>query len=137
TSVHGAGGISDEHALSRGSTGAVGGRPADDAMGNADVVLAIGTRFSEMDTSSRHGDKFIAKGCEVIHIDIDPRQLGRTYPPVIAAVADARQALTELASLAESASQPKRDGYWKELDPLKDAWNEETSGLRRQDEVPF
>jgi acetolactate synthase-1/2/3 large subunit len=137
TSMIGQGAISESHSLSLGFTGAVGARPANEAMRNADLVLAIGTRFSEMDTSSWHGDKFIAKGCEVIHIDIDPRQLGRTYSPIIAAVADARQALTELAMLAESSSQPTRDGYWKELDPIKDAWNEETSGLRAQDEVPF
>jgi acetolactate synthase I/II/III large subunit len=73
----------------------------------------------------------------VIHIDIDPRQLGRVYVPVIAAVADAREALSELASLAAGSKQAARKDYWAELNASKDAWNEETSEVRRQDEVPF
>jgi len=91
-----------------------------------------------MDSSSWHGDQFIRRqGCDVIHIDIDPRQLGRIYVPVIAAVADAREALTQLATLASKAKPAPRTDYWAELNASKDAWNEETSELRRQDEVPF
>src|SRR5258708_27616418 len=111
-------------------TGAVGARPANQAIRDADLVLAVGTRFSEMDSSSWHGDKFIrSQGCDVIHIDIDPRQLGRVYVPVIAAVADAREALSELASLAAGSKPATRKDYWAELNASKDAWNEETSEL--------
>jgi acetolactate synthase-1/2/3 large subunit len=138
TSMIAQGAISESHRLSLGFTGAVGARPANEAIRDADLVLAVGTRFSEMDSSSWRGDKFIRSlGCDVIHIDIDPRQLGRIYVPVIAAVADARQALTELASLAAKTKQPPRNDYWAELNALKDAWNEETAELQRVDEVPF
>lgn len=138
TSMIAQGAISETHPQSLGFTGAVGARPANQAVREADLVLAIGTRFSEMDSSSWHGDKFIGtQGCDVIHIDIDPRQLGRIYVPVIAAVADAREALTQLASLAAKTKQPSRKDYWAELNAWKDAWNEETAELRRQNEVPF
>jgi acetolactate synthase-1/2/3 large subunit len=138
TSMIAQGAISESHPLSLGFTGAVGARPANETMRNADLVLAVGTRFSEMDSSSWHGDKFIRdSGCDVIHIDIDPRQLGRVYVPVIAAVADARQALTELADLAAKAQQPLRTDYMAELSALKDAWSEETAELRREGDVPF
>lgn len=138
TSMIAQGAISESHPMSLGFTGAVGSKPANQAIRDADLVLAVGTRFSEMDSSSWHGDKFIrSQGCDVIHIDIDPRQLGRVYVPVIAAVADAREALSELAALAANAKDESRDDYWAELNASKDAWNEETSELRRQDEVPF
>jgi acetolactate synthase-1/2/3 large subunit len=137
TSMIAQGAISESHPLSLGFTGAVGAKPANHAIRAADLVVAIGTRFSEMDSSSWHGDQFIGKGCDLIHIDIDPRQLGRVYVPVMAAVADAREALTELASLAAKTKQSQRKDYWGELSASKDAWNEETAELRRQDEVPF
>ena len=131
------GALSESHPLSLGFTGSVGTRPANQAVREADLILAVGTRFSEMDSSSWHGDKFIRDGCEVIHIDIDPRQIGRVYPPVIGAVADARQALSELAALASTTSQPARDDYRRELELLKLAWQEETEELRQQRECPF
>lgn len=138
TSMIAQGAISESHPLSLGFTGSVGSRPANLAMREADLVLAIGTRFSEMDSSSWSGDRFIRNpGCDVIHIDIDPRQLGRVYVPVIAAVADARQALGGLVSLATTNKQSKRAGYLAELKQMKDAWDKETAELRRQDEVPF
>ncbi len=137
TSMIAQGAISESHPLSLGFTGSVGARPANQVVREADLVFAVGTRFSEMDSSSWHGDKFIRAGCEVIHIDIDPRQIGRIYPPVIGAVADARQALSELAVLAASTLQPLRDDYLRDLDVLKDAWQEEMEELRRQRECPF
>ena len=138
TSMIAQGAISESHPLSLGFTGSVGARPANQAMREADLVLAVGTRFSEMDSSSWRGDTFIrSHGCDVIHIDIDPRQLGRIYVPVIAAVADARQALSELASLAAKTKQAPRDDYLAELKHVKEAWNKETAELRGQDEVPF
>ena len=137
TSMIAQGALSESHPLSLGFTGSVGTRPANQAVREADLILAVGTRFSEMDSSSWHGDKFIRDGCEVIHIDIDPRQIGRVYPPVIGAVADARQALSELAALASTTSQPARDDYRRELELLKLAWQEETEELRQQRECPF
>ena len=138
TSMIAQGAISESHPLSLGFTGSVGSRPANLAIREADLVLAIGTRFSEMDSSSWSGDRFIRNpGCDVIHIDIDPRQLGRVYIPIIAAVADARQALSGLISLATTNKQGERAGYLTEIKQLKDAWDKETAELRSQDEVPF
>lgn len=58
----------------------------------ADVVLAVGTMFKEEDTAgwaTRLGDK-------LIHIDIDPAEMGRSYPPAVGIVADAKAALGEI-----------------------------------------
>ena len=137
TSMIAQGAISERHPMALGFSGSVGTQPANHAIRQADLVLAVGTRFSEMDSSSWHDDKFIPRRCEVIHIDVDPRQLGRVYTPAIAAVADAREALTELAAAARACRQPDRADYWRELNGLRDAWRKDVAELVDQPEFPF
>jgi len=60
-----------------------------DLVAEADVVLAVGTMFKQEDTAAwetRFGEK-------LIHVDIDPQEIGRSYPPDVAIVADAKAAL--------------------------------------------
>ena len=58
----------------------------------ADVVLAIGTRFAETDGSSWYRDyTFHIPPTELIHIDIEPSEIGRNFPVEVGAVADARR----------------------------------------------
>lgn len=137
TSMIAQGAITEAHPLALGFGGAVGTQPANHALREADLVLAIGTRFSEMDSSSWHDDKFIRRDCDLIHVDIDPLQIGRIYRPVIGAVADAREALGELELLALKSTQPKRESYWRELNELKKTWSKDTAELCDQPEIPF
>jgi len=60
---------------------------------NADVVLAIGTRLSELTTL---GFTVPGPGATLIHVDIAPEMLGRSYPATIAIAADARVTIREL-----------------------------------------
>jgi thiamine pyrophosphate-dependent acetolactate synthase large subunit-like protein len=65
-----------------------------EVLAEADVVLAIGTMFKQEDTANwttKLGDK-------LIHIDIDPKEIGRSYKPHIGIIADARAALREILS---------------------------------------
>ncbi len=64
-------------------------------LAEADVVLATGTMFKQEDTAdwrTRPGEK-------LIHIDIDPEEIGRSYRPEVGIVADAKTALTEILKL--------------------------------------
>ena len=57
---------------------------------NADVVLAIGTRFAETDASSWNpAYTWRFPPSRLIQIDIDPAEIGRNYPVEIGVVADA------------------------------------------------
>ena len=60
----------------------------------ADVILAVGTRFSMM-RSARFRSK-VPGDARFIQIDIDPEEIGRNYPPTLGIAADAGQALGEL-----------------------------------------
>jgi len=77
-----------------------------DALRRADVVLAVGTEFSETDY-----DFFFKGDVEIpgrlIRIDIDPAQLARNVRPSLAICADARQALDALSGLL--AGDPRAD----------------------------
>ena len=78
---------------------------------DADVVLAIGTELAETDYDVTFAGGFEIPGT-LLHIDIDPDQTVRNYPPKVALVADARTATEAL--LAELGKQPlgERDSAW-------------------------
>ena len=61
----------------------------DDVIADADLVLAVGTMFKQEDTSAWQ----TRLGRKLIHIDIDPEELGRSYDPDVGITADAKAAL--------------------------------------------
>ena len=104
-SLMGKGAVRDDHPLLMGMTGFWGTELVNQACLNADLVFAVGTRFKEADCSSWYpGYTFNigAKGndTKVIHIDIEPQEIGRNYPTEIGVVADAKAALRVLNRVA-------------------------------------
>jgi len=63
-----------------------------EVVADADVVLAVGTMFKQEDTA----DWRTRLGGKLIHMDIDPAELGRSYHPDIGIVGDAKASLTAL-----------------------------------------
>lgn len=120
-SRNGKGAISDRHYLAHGWI-------ADrDLFAQADVVLAVGTRF----TSDYDGARVLATGQTLIQIDIDPEEIGRNTTPHVAIEADAKAALAELVNRvpAHNRSRPSRES---ELNALKESVRERLSGLNPQ-----
>ena len=106
----GKGALPDDHPLVLGMTGFWGTKFINDSCRNADVVLALGTRFSEADCSSWYPEyTFSFPPARLIQIDIDPAEIGRNYPVEIGAVADARQALVALNRVAREMVPTKRE----------------------------
>ena len=100
-SLMGKGAVSDAHPLVLGMTGFWGTSLVNDACLGADTVLAIGTRFKEADSSSWYrGFTFDIPDTKLIHIDIEPSEIGRNFPTEIGVVADARSALRVLNRVA-------------------------------------
>ena len=82
---------------------------------NADVVLAVGTRFNQPQT--RWG---LDAEIKVIRIDIDPVEITRIARPAIGIVADAKAALGALANEIDGAlAMPERPSRQPELEELK------------------
>ena len=64
---------------------------------NADVILGLGTRFAEADSSSWYrGVTFDPDHTEFLQIDIDPMEIGRNYPVSIGAIGDLKLGLKQI-----------------------------------------
>ncbi|MGG0462898.1 thiamine pyrophosphate-binding protein [Priestia aryabhattai] len=101
-SLMGKGALPDDHDLTLGMTGFWGTKFINEKCRTADYILALGTRFAEADSSSWEPEyTFDFSKTKLIHIDIDPSEIGRNYPAEIGAVADLKQALKVLNRVAK------------------------------------
>ena len=101
-SLMGKGALPDDHPLVLGMTGFWGTKLVNQTCLNADVLFAIGTRFKEADCSSWYpGYTFNIPATKVIHLDIEPSEIGRNYPVEIGVIADAKSALDVLNAKAK------------------------------------
>ncbi len=100
-SLMGKGVLADDHPLVLGMTGFWGTQFTNDQCMKADWVLGLGTRFQEADCSSWYpGYTFNFPPSKLIHIDIEPQEIGRNFPTEIGVVADLKQALKVLHRVA-------------------------------------
>jgi len=105
-SLMGKGALRDDNPLVLGMTGFWGTSLVNQSCLNADYIFAVGTRFKEADCSSWYPGYTFNIGAEgnntkVIHIDIEPQEIGRNYPTEIGVVADAKAALRVLNRVAK------------------------------------
>ena len=104
TTVLGKGAVAEDHPLAAGNALL---HPAARAfLAECDLMLAVGTRFTEEETD-RWG---LRLPDSLIHIDIDPEEIDRNYPATVGIVADARAALQEFnAQLQNLGKQEHRE----------------------------
>jgi acetolactate synthase I/II/III large subunit len=105
----GKGCLPDGHALLAGQTGFWGTPIANGLCREADYILAIGTRLAEANSSSWDARfTFNIPPTKLMHIDIDPMEIGRNYPTFIGAISDSRLALQQLVAAAKEIKPRKR-----------------------------
>ncbi len=108
----GKGVVADDNPMVLGMTGFWGTTFINEMCQKADWILALGTRFSEADCSSWEDQyTFSIPPTKLMHIDIDPAELGRNYPVQIGAVADLKPAI---AALVRAARRLAPDGVQRE-----------------------
>ena len=103
-SLMGKGVVPDDHPLVLGMTGFWGMKFTNEQTLGADWIMALGTRFKEADSSSWYPEYTFDIGggkTKLIHIDIEPQEIGRNYPVEIGAVADLKSALKVLNRVAK------------------------------------
>jgi acetolactate synthase-1/2/3 large subunit len=110
----GKGCLRDDHPLLLGQTGFWGTPIANEKCRTADLIVAIGTRLAEANSSSWDARfTFAMPPTRLIHIDADEAEIGRNYPTELGVVADAKLALGALAAAA--TGKPCRDrGHLRE-----------------------
>ncbi|MGI8934785.1 MAG: biosynthetic-type acetolactate synthase large subunit [Phormidesmis sp.] len=104
TTLMGKGAVDEHHPLSVGMLGMHGTAYANFAVSQCDLLVAIGARFDDRVTGKL--DEFAARA-KVIHIDIDPAEVGKNRQPEVPIVGDVRAVLQKL--LAQLNHQDKPD----------------------------
>ncbi|MDR1358955.1 MAG: hypothetical protein LBJ48_06340, partial [Coriobacteriales bacterium] len=94
------GAIPASHPLFLGQPGVYGAPRANAALQEADVLVAVGTRFSERVTAEAEG---FAPRARIIHIDIDPAEIGKNIRVDVPIVGDAATVLAALSEKLEAA----------------------------------
>jgi acetolactate synthase-1/2/3 large subunit len=98
----GQGAIPDTHPLHVGMTGFWGTQFVNGVTKGADLVLGVGTRFAEADSSSWYEGVTFSEKTTFMQIDPDPAEIGRNYPVALGAVADPRKALQAILEAAKT-----------------------------------
>jgi acetolactate synthase-1/2/3 large subunit len=136
TTPFGKGTFDARHPLSLGATGRNGSLAANGACRNADVILALGTRFDDRATSAwLPGFTYAIPPARLIHVDIDPTEIGKNFEPAIAILGDAKLVLEQL--LARCAAGPARAPWHARIAAWKKRWDEATIPPGNSEAVPI
>ena len=115
----GLGTIPGTHELSLGMLGMHGTAYANMAVMNCDLIMSVGSRWDDRITGKL--DEF-CPNAKVIHVDIDPAEIGKIVQPDVSIVGDAKTVLEELLPLVsklDTAAWLKQVQAWKRKYPLK------------------
>ncbi|KPL08452.1 hypothetical protein AMJ86_00310 [bacterium SM23_57] len=129
TTMLGKGAIPDTHYLAVGvmgtyTSGTTGrGQVANKIVAESDVVLFIGTQTDQVDTTNW---TIPSHDSTIIHIDIDPEEIGRNYTTTLGIVADAKIALAQLVAIIKERlpKQRKKTTRTKKIAQLTQEWRE-------------
>ena len=123
TTFKGKGAFPENHILSLGPIGMHGHAEANKLMVEADCVLAIGTRFS--DRSVGTFEEF-EKRLKIIHMDVDPAEIGKNQNAQIAVVGDVQATLRIMVKmLMQKAIKKTDENKWiKHVKEVKEYWRE-------------
>lgn len=126
TTLMGKGAFDENHSLSLGMLGMHGTAYANFAVSECDLLIAVGARFDDRVTGKLSE---FASRAKVIHIDIDPAEVGKNRSPEVPVVGDVRQVLIDLLRRCreENISTPadltqawlERIDRWREDYPLQ------------------
>ena len=123
TTFKGKGSFPENHPLSLGPIGMHGHAEANKIMSEADCVLAIGTRFSDRSVGTFEA---FEKRLKIIHMDVDPAEIGKNQTTQVAVVGDVRASLRIMVKIMMQKSIKKtQDTPWTQhVKEIKAYWKE-------------
>jgi acetolactate synthase-1/2/3 large subunit len=116
--------IDNSHPLYCWSAGSKGTTVGLKMTSNADVILAVGCRFADETASSyKDGVSFSIPPTKLVHIDIDPYEIGKNYPVSVGIVGDAKACINQiLEELSDYSRNYMNSDYFKEIQEEKNNW---------------
>ena len=130
TTLLGIGGFPENHVLSYGMAGMHGTGCANKAMDSADLLIAVGMRFDDRVTGKISG---FVPNARIIHIDLDPAEIGKNvsvHVPIVGDVKAVLQALNKMIEVREHIEWIKQLDEWLKQHPLTDV--NDSAGLLPQ-----
>lgn len=132
TSLNGKGAILENHPLSLGVVGTYSRWCANRVVSEADLVLFIGSHTGGQVTNEW---KVPGVGTPVIQVDIDPTELGRSYPNAVGLMGDAKVTLRRMIEYLDSRCAKAEWARYAEK--VVQAWKKELEPLRNSDATPI
>ena len=122
TTFMGIGAFDEHHPLSLGMLGMHGTAYANFAVTDCDLLICVGARFDDRVTGKL--DEFATRA-KVIHIDIDPAEVGKNRVPDVPIVGDVRKVLLDLLRRTQQAGTKDAPNQTQEWLNLINRWKEE------------
>ncbi|MFZ5853970.1 MAG: biosynthetic-type acetolactate synthase large subunit [Chloroflexota bacterium] len=117
----GIGAIDETHPLSYGYMGMHGWKHVNRAIQSADLLFAIGMRFDDRVTGNV---RTYAPYARIVHVDIDPAEIGKNVAVEVPIVGDAKRVLQALLPIVEPVDPAERAEYFAQLAE----WRRESEG---------
>jgi acetolactate synthase-1/2/3 large subunit len=140
TTLQGKGCFPEDHPLYGWHLGTKGTSIGNALTTSADVILAVGTRFTDQVASSfRANTTFATDATKLIQIDIDSRELGKNYELELGIQGDATQVISVINSeLVQQEHTPNYEAtdYFADIQELRQTWLDETAELRESEAIP-
>ena len=115
----GKGAFPEDHHLSLGMPGMHGPKYVNYAITETDLLIAVGVRFDDRVTGKLSS---FATKAKVIHIDIDPAEIGKNKPVDVPIVGDAKNVLGAIvAELRKTGAEPRTEGWMRVVDDWRSA----------------
>src|SRR5579859_7744481 len=128
----------ENHPLLLGMTGFWGTPIANEMCRTADLILAVGARLAEASSSSWDPRfTFAIPPTRLMHIDIDPAEIGRNFPTEFGVVADAKLALGSLAAAARGRGHRGRGDVRTEISLGRREFAQNWSHQRDSNQFPL
>ena len=123
SSPNGMGCLDMRDPLSLGFIGRNGAYPANQAGRHADLVIAIGARFDDRSASSwMPGYSWNFPAAKLVHVDVDPAEIGRNYAPDLGILADARTFLQQLLASSLRAQESQFSQWHSDIAAWRAEW---------------
>ncbi len=134
TTLMGKGAVPEDHPLSLGPVGMHGTVQANKLVNEADLVLAIGVRFSDRTTMEVRG---FAPDATIVHFDVDPTEVGKNVKAHHAVTGDLKASIGLLLRMFQERARTGSWGAWRRrVEEVVSQWRDAVVGVKSEFSPP-
>lgn len=121
-----------------GRVGGWGSKYANEASWNSDVIITLGNRFDEDETGAWEiGNTYNVEKTKLIHVHIDPREIGKIYPTEVGIHGDPKEVLKEIIEIVRASGKSFDRGTKDAVKKGREEYFEEMKSYRESNDCPI